>query len=137
MAISTRSTAMTVPSSRVASSPSPASSSRSSERPATRETPASASHAAMRPPTCGPSRAAWGASSGVTIDTAAPRSASETAASQPMKPEPTTMTRAPGGAAVARRALSRTVRTTCTRAESAPAIGGRTGSEPVHRTQSP
>ena len=83
-----------------------------------------------------PEGSAWGAGSGVTSVTAAPRIASDAAASQPTKPEPITVTRTPGRIAAATAAESSHVRITWTPGRSAPSRGGRTGSEPVHSTHS-
>ena len=63
---------------------------RSTGLPMRSRTPASSSQAAMRAPTSSPSRRAWGAGSSLTSVTSRPERASEAAASQPMKPEPTT-----------------------------------------------
>ena len=73
-------------------------------------TPRSRSQPARMAPTSSPSRSAWGTVSGVIMATAAPRTASEAAASQPMKPDPTTATVSPGRNRRARASPSRAVR---------------------------
>ena len=95
-------------------------------------TPASSIQAAIRPPASGPSRSDCGSASAVTTVTAAPRAASDAAASQPTNPEPTTTTRRPWPCSARASSMLRMVRTP---GSSAPGTGRRSGSEPVASTQ--
>ncbi len=69
--------------------------------------------------------------------TSAPRMASDAAASQPMKPDPTTVTATPGADWAWRRSESSIARTVRMSSCSPPGTGRRIGSEPVARTQAP
>ena len=92
-------------------------------RPGATSTPASHSSVVMSSPARSPRRSACGRSSGATRTTSTPRRTSEAAASQAMKPAPTTTARVPGCATPRRRRASSTVRTVCRSGSSRPVHG--------------
>ena len=108
---------------------------RSTSAPRRTSTPASHSSAVMSSPARSPRRCACGSASGATSAVSIPRRASDAAASQAMKPAPTTTARAPGSrrAAQAQGIVDRA--DVCRPGSSAPGTGGRCGAEPVASTQ--